>query len=237
MQGNEYLGTVLVLCGCCSVISLVLAAVALNISQDSDPENINIGDNSGLGPASGNAGSLPAGSWIPPWIKYDSAGRRVFSIQVGSDWPGQSYRYSKGSPCGHSPYVDTPPMWTLFPRPVYFSYIILYNLGVHNIRCSQHHVSTSVDSSLMWTLLAQPSGVHISEPLLPSNYFAKGRTPSINAQCRSKSIKIVALIPMSINSDQWSALRGISDQCHDFDRHWSALIEGVLQRCVIVTLI
>ncbi len=165
MQGNEYLGTVLVLCGCCSVISLVLAAVALNISQDSDPANINIGDNYGLDPASGNIRSLPAGYWIPPWIKYDSAGRRVFSIQVGSDWPGQSYRY------------------------------------------------------------------------LPSNYFAKGRTPSINAQCRSKPIKIVALIPMSINSNQWLAMRGISDQCHDFDRHWSALIEGVLQRCIIVTLI
>ena len=26
---------------------------------------------------------------------------------------------------------------------------------------------------------------------------------------------------MPINSDQWSTSRGISDQCHDFDRHWS----------------
>ncbi len=82
--------------------------------------------------------------------------------------------------------------------------------------------------------------------------LGKRRTPSINAQCRSMPIKIPALIPMSINSDQcwsipidsshcrsmpinvllmpwsgidrqWSAFRDISDQCHDFDRHWSAL--------------
>ena len=32
------------------------------------------------------------------------------------------------------------------------------------------------------------------------------RTPSINAQCRSMPIKIMALIPMSINSD-WEAFR------------------------------
>ncbi len=96
------------------------------------------------------------------------------------------------------------------------------------------------------------------------SYCTKGRTPSINAQCRSMPLKIVAFDPksrvyiheigaererrnrwMPINSDQfcsipinssqcqttkiqampwfWSALRGISDQCHDFDRHWSAL--------------
>ncbi len=38
------------------------------------------------------------------------------------------------------------------------------------------------------------------------------------------STKILALVPMSTNSGidrQWSALRDISDQCHDFDRHWS----------------
>ncbi len=52
-------------------------------------------------------------------------------------------------------------------------------------------------------------------------------------------IKILPLIPMSINADQflsipnWEALRGISDQCHDFDRHW-ALIEGVLYFTYIV---
>ncbi len=53
--------------------------------------------------------------------------------------------------------------------------------------------------------------------MLESEHMDVHRTPSINAQCRSMPIKILALIPMSINSDQ----------CHDFDRHWS-LIGGVL---------
>ena len=76
--------------------------------------------------------------------------------------------------------------------------------------------------------------------------------PQTSGLPRSMPIKILALIPMSINSGQcwsipgidhsaelrrieknceefigidrqWSALRDISDQCHDFDRHWSAL--------------
>ena len=32
---------------------------------------------------------------------------------------------------------------------------------------------------------------------------------------------ILALIPLPINASQWSALRGILDQCQDLDRHWS----------------
>ena len=61
------------------------------------------------------------------------------------------------------------------------------------------------------------------------------RIPSINAQCRSMPIKIVALIPMPINSDQflsmpdqaelirhWSALIGI-------DQHWSILLDPALR--------
>ncbi len=99
MQGNEYLSSVLILCGFCSVTALVLAAIALNKSQDSDPANVNIGDNSGLVSASQNVGTLPPGFWVPPWVKYDSAGRRVFSIQVGDDWPGQMYRYGMCIQC------------------------------------------------------------------------------------------------------------------------------------------
>ncbi len=51
-----------------------------------------------------------------------------------------------------------------------------------------------------------------------------GRTPPINAQCRSMPLKIMALIR------NWSALIGIDrhwdhmDQCQNFDRHWLALI-------------
>ena len=33
--------------------------------------------------------------------------------------------YSRTPPCGHPTFVDTLPMWTLFARPVWFSYIIL----------------------------------------------------------------------------------------------------------------
>ena len=56
------------------------------------------------------------------------------------------------------------------------------------------------------------------------------RTPSINAQCRSMPINANQNCGIDTNADQfrsmpinWSALRGISDQCQDFDRHWSAL--------------
>ncbi len=66
-------------------------------------------------------------------------------------------------------------------------------------------------------------------------------------QYQSMPIKIMELIPMSINSDQfyienlrgidqhWSALRGISDRFHNFgiDRHW-ALNEGVLLLLIII---
>ena len=47
--------------------------------------------------------------------------------------------------------MDTPPMWTLL---------------LNNIMCPQHKVSTTVDGSLMWTLLARPLGVHIRGTLL-----------------------------------------------------------------------
>ncbi len=63
------------------------------------------------------------------------------------------------------------------------------------------------------------------------------RTPLINAQCRSMPIKIVALIPMSINSDQcrsfpindwhWEALRINAMILIGIYWQW-ALIEGVL---------
>ena len=54
--------------------------------------------------------------------------------------------------------VDTPPLWTLFSRPVLFS---LYN-PVQPV----HIVSfTTVDTSLLWTLFVRPLGVHISEVL------------------------------------------------------------------------
>ena len=71
-------------------------------------------------------------------------------------------------------------------------------------------------------------------------YVTTSNISEYRTQCRSVPIKILALIPMSINSSQcrsvplnadwseligidqqWSALKGISDQCHDFDWHWS----------------
>ncbi len=53
------------------------------------------------------------------------------------------------------------------------------------------------------------------------------RTPSINSQCRSMLIKILALIPMSINSDQLRDFRINAMILICIDRHW-ALIGGVL---------
>ncbi len=35
-----------------------------------------------------------------------------------------NYMYSRVPPCGHSSYVDTPLLWTLFSRPICFSYIM-----------------------------------------------------------------------------------------------------------------
>ncbi len=43
------------------------------------------------GAAPQSLGAPPPGYWIPPWVKYDSAGRRVFSIQVGHNWGGHMY--------------------------------------------------------------------------------------------------------------------------------------------------
>ena len=51
------------------------------------------------------------------------------------------------------------------------------------------------------------------------------RTPSVNAQCRSMPIKIMASI-QNASQCQSSALIGIDrhwDQCQNFYRHWSAL--------------
>ncbi len=65
------------------------------------------------------------------------------------------------------PLVDTPPMWTLLlnghflPRPVYFSDITMFNS-----RCPQDKMSTTVDGSLIWTLLTRPLGFHIRGTLL-----------------------------------------------------------------------
>ncbi len=67
-------------------------------------------------------------------------------------------KYSRTSPCGHPTTVDTPPLWTLFSRPVWFS---LYN-PVYVATPS----FTNVDTSLLWTLFVRPLTVHISEVLL-----------------------------------------------------------------------
>ena len=68
------------------------------------------------------------------------------------------------------------------------------------------------------------------------------RTPSVNAQCRSMSIKILALVPMSINRN-WSASIGINRHWETFrinamiliviDWHW-ALIGGVMMYPVVI---
>ncbi len=74
--------------------------------------------------------------------------------------------------------VDTPPLWTLFSRPVLFS---LYN-PVQPV----HIVSfTTVDTSLLWTPFVRPLAVHISEVLLyyqPSMSHFTTSSP-LNIQC------------------------------------------------------
>ncbi len=81
------------------------------------------------------------------------------------------------------------------------------------------------------------SGLVQSCALIWSGQCEIQRTLSIIGQCRSLPIKIVLLNPMLINSSQyqsmleeligvgwqWSTLQGISDQCQNFDRHWSAI--------------
>ncbi len=76
------------------------------------------------------------------------------------------------------------------------------------------------------------------------------RTPSINAQCQSMPLKILALIPMSINSDQcrskfwhnvltvftnvllmpWSGIDRHWEELIGIDRNWSA-VRGISDQC------
>ena len=78
------------------------------------------------------------------------------------------------------------------------------------------------------------------------------RTPPINAQCWSMPINADQNYGIDSNVDQfrsmpiknweeligidrqWSALRDISDQFHDIDRHWSTLIDIDLYWAMIV---
>ncbi len=55
--------------------------------------------------------------------------------------------YSRTSPCGHPTTVDTPPLWTLFTRPVWFS---LYN-PVYQVS-----LVWTVDTSPVWTVIFCP---------------------------------------------------------------------------------
>ena len=67
----------------------------------------------------------------------------------------------------------------------------------------------------------------VNRKLGPCVYlYSHFRTPSINAQCQSMPIKIVALIPMLINTDL-KAFRIKVMIFIDIDRHLE-LIEGVL---------
>ncbi len=66
--------------------------------------------------------------------------------------------YSRVPPCGNSSYVDTPLLWTLFSRPVYFSYILFQVSTIQGVLyCGQF---ANVDTS------AWPSRVHIMGTLL-----------------------------------------------------------------------
>ncbi len=56
-------------------------------------------------------------------------------------------QYSRTSPCGHPTTVDTPPKWTLYSRPVWFS---LYN-PVYQVS-----LVWTVDTSPVWTVFFCP---------------------------------------------------------------------------------
>ncbi len=57
----------LAICGCFSTISLVLAAVALNVSQENG-SSIDIGGSIG-GQTQQSDSATPPGYWVPPWVK------------------------------------------------------------------------------------------------------------------------------------------------------------------------
>ncbi len=59
--------------------------------------------------------------------------------------------------CGLPTFVGTTSLWTLFARPICFPYII--PLVCYCICATPSF--TRVDTSLLWTLFIQPSGVHI----------------------------------------------------------------------------
>ena len=64
---------------------------------------------------------------------------------------------------GHPGFVDTPPLWTLFPGPFVTSHI---SGRGYDLWCLATTTFTSVDTSLSWTLSVRPSGAHIAEVLL-----------------------------------------------------------------------
>ncbi len=76
--------------------------------------------------------------------------------------------------CGHPSFMDTPHMWTLFPHIydgnrhliVWFAYRPI----VYDLWPMAAPSFTSVDTSLLWTLLVRPAGVHIAEVLLYLNW-------------------------------------------------------------------
>ncbi len=78
--------------------------------------------------------------------------------------------------------------------------------------------------------------LHIHKILVSSSCKPLYRTPSINAQCQSMPIKILALIPMSINSDQCWSIALNSNQCFTdvLIWHWSALRGMDLNRSALI---
>ncbi len=64
--------------------------------------------------------------WVERIYFEQSSNRVLFLTQL--KWPFRHFSntyYSRTPPCGHPTFVDTPPLWTLFARPVCFPYIIL----------------------------------------------------------------------------------------------------------------
>ena len=60
--------------------------------------------------------------------------------------------------------MDTPPLWT----PHHCGHFLSgpFSFPYYRGMCPQYKVSTTVDGSLIWTLLARPLGVHIRGTLL-----------------------------------------------------------------------
>ncbi len=121
-------------------------------------------------------------------------------------------QYSRTSPCGHPTTVDTPPLWTLFSRPVWFS---LCN--------SVYRVSLvwTVDTSPIWTVTFCPKvGLYLSnvDTKIQNFYFGvhitKAQKNTIHMKCPQyqyghflvDSTCMSDALPLSLTSCEWAVV-------------------------------